>query len=313
MRQVKAYVELQNFNETTSFAEAERVVASYIVTNEMGAVAARLLADLAAPRARQTEVQLPALHIITGQRGVGKSHFLAFIRSLISVKALRSMVAEASILSALGHFADKTITTIDINFAGCDEESFAARLRRALCESLKLPLYFDDEKWNTAVAQEQVFEQAFSALPLGAQIILFIDGLPGRWRTAPAQVEGDLDWLALIARQADALPLRAVIVRDEDANALEAADSAVYNIPASTVREIIARRILRKTPPQLRELEDVYNEIQQMLPGLAWSKKDFAERRTRCIRCFSKALQPCVPPRAAFRCRVLLWPRCRAF
>lgn len=277
MRQVKAYVELQSFNETTSFAEAERVVGTYVVTNEMGAVAARLLMDLAAPRTKQTAAQLPALHIITGQRGVGKSHFLAFIRSLISVKTLRNMVTETSILSAVGQLADKTITTIDLNFAGCDAESFAERLRRALCETLKLPSYFDDEKWATAVTQEQVFEQAFSALPLGAQIILFIDGLPGRWRTASAQVEGDLDWLALIARQADALPLRAVIVRDEDANALESADSVVYNIPALTVREIIARRILRKTPQQVRELEGLYDEMARILPGLSWSKKDFAE------------------------------------
>ena len=210
MRQVKAYVELQNYHETTSFTEAERVVSSYLVTKEMGGLAARLLADLAAPRTRNTEAQLPALHIITGQRGVGKSHFLAFIRALLSVKTLRGMIAESSILSAIGLFADKTTSLISINFAGCEHEPFAMRLRQALCETLKHATYYDDEKWAAAVQGEQVFEQVFSVLPLGAQIILFIDGLPSRWRIAPEQVEADLDWLALIARQANALPLRAV-------------------------------------------------------------------------------------------------------
>ncbi|MBS1811594.1 MAG: hypothetical protein JST84_25760 [Acidobacteria bacterium] len=277
MRQVKAYVELQSYNETTSFVEAERVVSSYIVTKEMGGLIARLLSDLAAPRGKNVGDQLPALHIITGQRGVGKSHLLAFVRSLISVKALRSMIAESSILNALGLIADKTISSIEVNFVGCEHEPFESRLRRALCETLKLATYHDDEKWAAAVKGEQVFEQAFGALPLGAQVILFIDGLPGRWRNAPEQVEADLDWLALIARQADALPLRAVIVRDEEADPLEPAGSAIYNIPTSNLREIIARRILKKTPQQLLELEELYDELMQMLPGLAWSKKDFAE------------------------------------
>lgn len=277
MRQVKAYVELQSYNETTSFAEAERVVSSYIVTKEMGALTARLFTDLAAPRVRNTEAQLPALHIITGQRGVGKSHFLAFVRSLLSVKTLRGMVAESSITNAIGLFADKIPAPINMNFAGCEHEPFAACLRRAIGEMLKDTSFYDDEKWAAAVQGEQVFEQLFSVLPLGAQIILFIDGLPNRWRLAPDQVEDDLDWLALIARQANALPLRAVIVRDEEGDSLETSESVVYNIPGSNLREVIARRILKKSLQQLRDLEELYDELRQMLPGLAWSKKDFAE------------------------------------
>lgn len=277
MRPVKSYVELQSYNETTSFAEAERVVSSYIVTKEIGVLAARLLSDLAAPRTRNTDTQLPALHIITGQRGVGKSHFLAFVRSLLGVKALRGMVAEASILSAIGLFADKIAAPININFVGAENESFEICLRRALCETLKHTPYYDDEIWTAAVQGEQVFEQVFSTLPLGAQIILFIDGLPGRWRQSPEQVESDLDWLALIARQADALPLRAVIVRDEETDSLEPSDSAIYNISTGNLREVISRRILKKTPQQWREVEELYSDIVNILPGFAWSKKDFAE------------------------------------
>ncbi len=277
MRQVKAYVELQSYNETTSFADPERVVSSYFVTKEMGGLVARLLADLAAPRTRNTDAQLPALHIITGQRGVGKSHFLAFIRSLLSVRTLRGMIVESSILTAIGNFAEKTTAPININFVGCEHEPFEIRLRQALGETLKHDTYYDDEKWAAAVQGEQVFEQAFGSLPLGAQIILFIDGLPTRWRLAPEQVEADLDWLALIARQANALPLRAVIVRDEEVDALETSDSAIYNIPGGNLREVIMRRILQKTPQQLRNLEELYDELVRLLPGWAWSKKDFAE------------------------------------
>jgi hypothetical protein len=277
MRQVKSYVELQSYNEITSFAEAERVVSSYLITKEMGVLIGRLLADLAAPRSSHTQTQLPALHIITGQRGVGKTHLLTFIRSIIEVKALRGMIADSNILQAIGQFADKTVTTIDINFVGFESDSFANRLRQALCTTLRQASYYDDDKWTAAVQGEQVFEQAFGALPLGAQIILFIDGLSQRWYRAPEQVEADLDWLALIARQADALPLRAVIVREEEADHLENSDSAVYNIPANNLREIIARRVLKKTPQQLQELTELHAELMRLLPGFSWSHDDIAE------------------------------------
>lgn len=274
MRQVKAYVELQNYNEITSFAEAERVVSSYIVTNAIGSLAARLLTDLAAPRGANSGTQLPALQIIVGQRGVGKSHFLAFLRALISVKGLRGMIADSNLLNAIALFGEKMVTPIEINFAGFEHEPFEARLRQALCQTLKHAAYFDDEKWATAVKGEQVFEQALGSSPLGSQLILFIDNLPHRWRVAPETVEADLDWLALIARQANALPLRAVIVRDEEAGQIESSDSAVYNLPTDILQEIIARRVLRKTPAQLQELEDLYGELCQLLPGYAWSKEE---------------------------------------
>ena len=277
MRPVKAYVELQNYNEITSFAEAERVVSSYVVTNAIGVLAARLLTDLAAPRGANTDTQLPALQIITGQRGVGKSHFLAFLRALISVKALRGMIADSQLLNAIGRFGDRMVTTIEINFDGCEHEPFAVRLRHSLCQTLKHATYFDDEKWEAAIKGEQVFEQALGSLPLGSQLILFVDSLPQRWRVAPEMVEADLDWLALIARQADALPLRAVIVRDEEAGEIESDDSAVYNLPPDNLQEVIARRVLRKTPAQMRELEDLYNELNQLLPGYSWPKEEFAK------------------------------------
>jgi hypothetical protein len=35
--------------------------------------------------------------------------------------------------------------------------------------------------------------------------------------------------------------------------------------------------VLRKTPAQLRELEDLYHELNQLLPGYAWSKEEFAK------------------------------------
>ncbi len=275
MRQVKTFAELHNFNEITSFAEAERVISSYVVTSATSQLTAQIISDLAAPRQQNQASQLPALQVITGQRGVGKSHLLAFIRSLIGVKVLRSLIADSNILDAIGLFGDKPVTTIDINFSGCEKDSFEKRLRQALCDTLKHAAYFDDDKWAAAVKGEQVFEQALGSMPLGAHMILFIDNLPNRWRIAPEMAESDLDWLALIARQASSLPLRALIVRDEEPETFKTSDPGVYNLSPSNLHEVIQKRVLKKTPQQLRELEEVYSTLLQKLPTFDWPKSEF--------------------------------------
>lgn len=275
MRQVKAYAELNTYNEITSFTESERVVSSYVITNTISSLAAQIIADLAAPRQQTQTLQLPSLQVITGQRGVGKSHLLAFLRTIIGVKTMRGLIGDSNIINAIGGFGNKPVTTIDINLVGFEHEPFEARLRQALRDNLKQAVYFDDEKWHAAVQGEQVFEQALGALPLGAQLILFIDNLPNRWRVAPAMAEADLDWLALIARQSASLPLRAVIVRDEEPGQNEQSDPGVYNLPFNNINEIIAKRVLKKTPQQMHELEELYQELLQQLPNFSWSKSDF--------------------------------------
>ncbi len=276
MRQVKSYVDLQNYNDITSFAEPERVISSFLVTDQLSHLSSRIIADLSAPRQSTPNGELPSLHIITGQRGVGKSHLLAFLKSIIGHKNYRSLIADSNILSAIGYFGDKPLTTIEINFAGFEHEPFEARLRAALCATLKQASYFDDEKWAAAIRGEQVFEQALGALPLGAQIILFVDNLSQRWRLAPEQAEPDLDWLALLARQSASLPLRALIVRDEDSTGADSSNPTTYTISPDHINQLIARKVLRKTPQQMRELEEVHGAVLQLLPTFSYSSAELA-------------------------------------
>ncbi len=276
MRQVKSFVELQNYNEITSFSEPERIISSFLITDQLSNLASRIIADLSSPRQSSPNGELPSLHIITGQRGVGKSHLLAFLKVIIGSKTYRSLIADSNILNAIGYFGDKPLTTIEINFAGFEHEPFEARLRAALCTTLKQASYFDDEKWAKAIQGEQVFEQALGALPLGAQIILFVDNLSQRWRLAPDQAESDLDWLALLARQSASLPLRALVVRDEEGISVDGSNPTTYSISPDHINQIISRKVLRKTPQQKKELEEVHSSILQLLPTFSYSLDELA-------------------------------------
>lgn len=275
MRQVKAYVELNPYEEVAAAAGADRVVSSYRVTQTASALAVRLLADLAAPRPVTNDSGVAALQVIAGQRGVGKSHLMAFLRALIAQRPLRALVTDSAILHALGQMADRAPFAIDLNFAGHEQEPFEQRLRQAICEALGGALAFTDEQWAHAVAHEQVFEQTLHALPLTAQLILFVDHLPRRWEVAPEQTKDDLDWLALIARQSSALPLRAVIARDEDAPA-DGVTGTIYHLPANHLKEVVTRQIFKKTPQQTAALGEIYRELSANLAGFAWPEDEFA-------------------------------------
>src|SRR5205085_9105805 len=130
MLQIKAYVDLSPYDEITTFAgaEAERVVQSYIVTGESGAIAAQIIESLAAPLNASSAIQ-----IISGKRGDGKSHLLAFLRAIIGIKSLRTVHSDVRLTSALRLLSDRSPITIELNFAGHTEQPpFESVLRTAI-------------------------------------------------------------------------------------------------------------------------------------------------------------------------------------
>ena len=294
MLQIKAYVDLSHYDEITTFAgvEAERVVQSYLVTGESGGIAARIIENLAAPLSTSSAIQ-----IISGQRGTGKSHLLSFLRAIIGVKSLRTAHSDARLTSALRLLADRSPVALELNFAGNTQQAFESTLRTALSGALGKANDFNDERWSQAVATERIFEQVISALPLDAQLVLFIDNLSSRWRTTPSVIEADLKWLTLLAQQAGSLPLRAVIALDE--SDFESRNSELHHtrgetlMPSSPLRvpplnaapvhylspgnlhEIIAQHLLRKTPKQINELHALYQQLKGRLPHFGWPEDEF--------------------------------------
>ena len=310
MLQIKAYVDLSPYDEISTFAgaEAERVVQSYIVTGESGAVASQIIESLASPLSGSSVIQ-----IISGKRGDGKSHLLSFLRGIIGVRSLRTAHPDARLTSALRLISDRTPVAIELNFAGHPQQPFESVLRTAISHVLGEANDFNDERWAQAIATERVFEQVISALTLDAQIILFIDNLSSRWRTAPELIEDDLKWLALFARQAEGLPLRAVITLDESDFEMGNAEcgqrgalnwngekngasgqsrnsqSPIHNpqfndlirharihyLSRENIHEVIAQHLLCKTPKQMNELNALYQQLKGRLPHFSWLEDEF--------------------------------------
>ncbi len=281
MAQIKSYVDLESYDEITTFAgaDAERVVRSYVVTEETGKLAAQMLRDLIAPRGAA-----PALQLISGPRGSGKSHLLAFLRALTGTRAVRSIPGHPQLQQTLSHLGGRTLIPVELNFMAGEPTAFEAVLRAGLNSILVEGAAFDDARWQQAVACEQVFEQTLSVMSLDVQLVLFIDNLSSRWRATPEVIESDLKWLKLIARQAESLPLRAVLALDEKdyAAQLEAGGPGTLQPPVSVralpphlLRTVITQGVLRKKPEAKTRLTALYQQITDSLPGFAWSEGEF--------------------------------------
>ncbi len=287
MLQIKAFVDLQPYDEIAAFVgvEAERVVRSYVVTSEGGALAAQIIENLVAPRATAT-----ALQVISGKRGVGKSHLLSFLRAIIGVKALRTAAKDARLTSALRQLADQPLVAVELNLTSEEKWPFELALRAAISEVLGQANDFNDERWEKAVAQETLFEQLLGLLPLETRLVLVIDNLSDRWRHAPELMADDLQWLALIARQAKKLPLRAILTLDEESLTPEsgsnnqqvselaeliARSGRIYYLSLENLHEVVTQHLLRKTPKQLGELAALYRELKEKFPHFAWLEDEF--------------------------------------
>lgn len=284
MAQIKSYVDLENYDEITAFAGAdpERVVRSYVVTEESGNLAAQIFTDLAAPRG-----SAPAIQFISGRRGSGKSHLLAFVRSLISHRSLRSILNHAPLQKALNQPGSKTLIPVELNFTAGDEQpSFEAALRSAINSALVEGAALDDERWQQAVEHGLIFEQTFSVLPLNAELVLFLDGMSSRWRIAPQLFEADATWLKIILKQAESLSLRVIIALEEKdfpsrlekfCLSSEPPAATIREVSPAVLRGVIARSVLRKKPDAKRKLAELYRQLKQGLPAFSWSEDEFID------------------------------------
>lgn len=282
MAQIKSYVELAGYDEMTAFAsvDAERVVRSFVVTEKGGTLAAQILNDLMAPRGTTPVVQL-----LTGKRGSGKSHLLAFLRSILSQRTLRPALSHPQLTDALNRATEKTPISVAVSFSADQTTPFASVLRQAINGVLAEGAEFDDARWQQAVQQEQLFEQTLSMLPLDAQLIIFLDHLSPRWKAFPDLIADDLNWLKLIARQAEMLPVRAIVTLDQHDSLSrlesygfpgEQARSFVFQeLPDTLIAEAITQGILLRKPGAAEKLAGLYKYVKSSLPNFQWSKDEF--------------------------------------
>src|SRR6185369_11995714 len=113
-QQIKAYVALRHVDQITRFETAsnEQIVRAYQFTDQLRSAAVQLLTNVVSGRGASA---------IVGERGSGKSHMLAFLRSLANQPDLISTLedSEASVAlqkAANGNIPVDGIPTLSLGF-----------------------------------------------------------------------------------------------------------------------------------------------------------------------------------------------------
>lgn len=246
---IKSLVTVRNIAQLSRLDSAsnEQIVDTYQCTESI----ASLIRDLL-PQARKK-----MLAIITGERGVGKSHLLAFLRALMEQLDLTSKIELPPARKIISEAIDRKLraqTTVTIN-----------------CES---------EQPDIDLLISRSDAQIEKACSSGNNVVVFLDGLSPLLRKA--RKHECLQWLTRLAKGITAERFLLFITLDQDLlnfalPILEqgSVKSALGTIPLNNLAEAIDQFIFVKRADQRQTIEKLYDEISRKVPAFAWSRREF--------------------------------------
>ncbi|KAF0247243.1 MAG: hypothetical protein FD167_3357, partial [bacterium] len=180
---IKSFITIHNIDQTTRLDSAtnEQVVNSYQCTEPAAATLASLV----------EQARAGSIAIITGVRGVGKSHLLAFLRAITTQPDLIQKVTHPFARKIL----EKTI----------DKKSRSQTMVTINCDS---------EQTDVSLLSTRGNAQIEAACSTGKNVFVFIDGLSLLLRRSKR--EECLHWLVSLAANAEDQRYQLFITLDQD-------------------------------------------------------------------------------------------------
>lgn len=206
---------------------------------------------------------------LAGFRGVGKSHFLAALGSIIAQPELRSRIADAHVAASAERLSRKHGTVVRVR-RGSDS-TLLEELRRAIADVVGV---------NAATLSESLNDLLLKGVEKAGELpmVVLIDTALGR----DAHVSrDDGQFLSQIAEAAKTLGVFVGVALDDD---IAGADGANSSISASFgidyldqehLYKIVDAHIFSKHSQKLSVLQELYQDYRNQLPGFRWSEQRF--------------------------------------
>lgn len=248
---IKSFITIHNIDQTTRLDSAtnEQVVNSYQCTEPAAATLASLV----------EQARTGSVAIITGVRGVGKSHLLAFLRAVITQPDLIQKVSHPFARKILEKSIDKKPRSQTMVTMNCDSEQTDVNLLSTRGDA-----------------------QIEAACATGKNVFVFIDGLSLLLRRSKR--EECLQWLVRLAANADDQRYQLFITLDQDlieillrAFSDNQIISAKETIPSNNLALVLDQFICPKKPEQKRALDNLYDELRRKVPHFQWSHQEFLQ------------------------------------
>ncbi|MEW5976059.1 MAG: DUF6079 family protein [Acidobacteriota bacterium] len=294
---VRDYVEFQKIPHLpeASLTRASECLQTFHPTDALIELISRIL-EVIYQKLRDpgTISQEPVSILLTGGNGVGKTHLLGVLCSLISQKSpLSRGLSDPRIQSTISALREVAPLTISIDLSQETDQplaelvlskvhtEFENRFGRQVIDPSTIPGI------DTIKAHELITFNIASEKP----ILLVIDGLSQRAQHRDVQqLNEDIEFLSFMGYSSRSARLFLLVAAHEDffspksplgidstlmAQTLE--NFKIDWIDRASLREVLVRHALRKTPRQQLDLNKLYSFIKTRLPNFQYSEAEFRE------------------------------------
>ena len=243
---------------------------------------------------RNKSFQAPASILLTGGHGVGKSHLLSVMLSLLSEKGRPSQglddprvhsnlaaIREIDPLCIWIDLGEQTETTLPELVLTKIHREYESRFNKHIIDSSLVPGI------DTIKAHELITFNIATEKP----ILLLIDGLAKRAAKRDVQqLNADIEFLSFMGYSSKTARLFLIVAAHEDffspksplgidstlmAQTLE--NFKIEWIDRANLKEIIFRHIFRKNPRQQQDVKKLHTFIKAKLPNFQYSENEFCD------------------------------------
>jgi DNA-binding response OmpR family regulator len=271
-QQIKSFVALRHVDQITRFESAsnEQIVRAYQFTDQLRSVAVQLLSNIVSGKSSRA---------IVGERGSGKSHMLAFLRSITNQPDLIGTLEDSEASVALHMVARQKIPaegipTLAIGFDPDKGLNFVKAYPKARGLEGELP------DWLSTDQIDELIEERISN---SSNFALFIDGISPLLRN-PNSSEALLEWLRYLVTEAASSQFCLLVTLDrdlvDDDNELAKDLCTLFQIERlnmSNFATLIGQTVFRKINQQHRELENLYKDLRNRMPHFTGTPAEFIQ------------------------------------
>ncbi|MBP9665010.1 MAG: hypothetical protein KBD94_10330, partial [Pyrinomonadaceae bacterium] len=256
--------EVRSFAQISDFrADPRLTVEAYRFTEITAGLMAKWIDGVAGVKPGQGQTLA-----IAGLRGVGKSHFLAFIAAIVADPTLRSDIVDPHVRTAAEHLVRRPSKVFVISRGS--GATLVAELKQTTGEVLQRPLSELSDSVNDLLLT--IFERGGEA-----PLLLFDTALDREARVS----RDDGAVLSEIAAGARAMGLFVGVALDDDISGADGANASIVTnfaidyLDQEHLYKIVDNHIFAKRTQKLPILHEIYEDYRGRIPGFRWSEQRF--------------------------------------
>lgn len=266
---VRSYETVKNFSSDTT-----ATVAAYRFTDVTSDLLAKWLDEIVEITHRPPDSPSGSARALAGNRGVGKSHFLAVLGALMAHSDLRTRLTDQHVGMSAQRLVRQKYSVVNVERGLGD--SLTDELRSALSATFGADASFSEIGWGET-AGEMVATAA--TLTGDLPLIVVIDSAYDR-KARVKRDDGEI--LGEMAEAARRTRTFLAIALDDDIAGADGVNSAITRtctidyLDQEHLYRIVDAFLYQKRPTARAVLRELYQEFRQSVPGFNWSEPRFA-------------------------------------